>query len=132
MYLSSQQICHLAFPTALVLREQKCGKFQNGSQGAAGLRLKRSLGGSRKWFLVKKLDALLDGFMDRLDDSEDVVKAYYCFINRIKGGRKGGEVGGRKERRKERWKKRLKGRRREKGRNSKWGEETQDPNTKQN
>ena len=97
MYLSSQQICHLAFPTALVLREQKCGKFQNGSQGAAGLRLKRSLGGSRKWFLVKKLDALLDGFMDRLDDSEDVVKAYYCFINRIKGGRKGGKKEGKME-----------------------------------
>lgn len=40
-------------------------------------------------FSVKKLVTLIDGVIDRLDNSEDVIKTYYCFINRTEGRREG-------------------------------------------
>lgn len=57
-------------------------------------------------FPINKLDALIDGIIDQWDNSEDVVKTYYCFSNRKKGkgkrereGGRGGREGGKKGRR---------------------------------
>lgn len=77
------------------------------------------LGDPKNMFPINKLDALIDGIIDQQDNSEDVVKTYYCFINRKKGRgerkreggkegeREGGSEGGEREEkeRKERRKK---------------------------
>lgn len=98
--------------------------------GCSWLKLKKKFEGIQKsMFPINKLDALTDGVIDQWDNSEDVVRHIIVLAT----GKRERERG-REDRKRRREGRREAGKKGEKegGRNSKLGEETQDPNIKQN